>query len=141
MSLFKAFKVSGSALSAQSQRLNAITSNMANATTVAGNKNEVYQARKVVFEAKLERAATGNAALAEEVRVKKVVQTDAEPKSIYSPEHPLADENGYIYQSNVNLMEEIVDMKASEASYRANAEMMTTTKMMMLKALNIGNNQ
>lgn len=138
MSLFNAFKAAGSAMQAQSQRLNTVASNMANVDTAASNADDVYKARKVVFQAELEKARPGSAALAEGVNVKEVVTSEAEARKIYDPKHPMADKDGYVFMPNVNAVEEMVDMMAASRSYQTNAEVMNTAKSLMLKTLSMG---
>ncbi|MBU0784142.1 MAG: flagellar basal body rod protein FlgC [Gammaproteobacteria bacterium] len=139
MSLFNSFKLAGGAMQAQTTRLNTVASNLANVDTAAANPNEVYQARKVVFEAVLQKAAPGKAALAENVQVKDIVEDKTEAKKMFDPKHPMADADGYVYMPNVNAVEEMVDMLAASRSYQTNAEVMNTAKQLMLKTLNMGN--
>lgn len=138
MSLFNAFKAAGSAMQAQTQRLNTVASNMANVETAASNPEDVYKARKVVFQAELDKAAPGKAALAKGVNVKEVVTDNAQPRKVYDPKHPLADEQGYIYMPDINAVEEMVDMMAASRNYQTNAEVMNTAKSLMIKTLNMG---
>jgi flagellar basal-body rod protein FlgC len=139
MSLFNSFKLAGGAMQAQTTRLNTVASNLANVDTAAGSAQEVYQARKVVFEAVLQKASPGKAALAENVQVKDIVEDKTEAKKMFDPKHPMADEDGYVYMPNVNAVEEMVDMLAASRSYQTNAEVMNTAKQLMLKTLNMGN--
>lgn len=138
MSLLSSFKLMGTAMSAQSQRLNAVSSNLANANTVASSEDEVYQARKVVFEAKMKNAINNMGQLAERLDVSRVVQSEAPAKKIYNPSHPQANEEGYIFLPNVDQSEEVVDMIASANSYKAAAQVMETTKKLALKTINLG---
>ena len=140
MSLFNAFKVAGSGLMAQSQRLNTVASNLANADTAAETSGEAYKARKVVFEAALDKAGnpSGNAAsAASEVRVKTVATDNTPGRKVYDPKHPLADKDGFILMPNVNPVDEMVDMIAASRSYQTNAEVMNTAKTLMLKTLSL----
>ena len=139
MSLFNSFKLAGGAMQAQTTRLNTVASNLANVDTAAGDPTSVYQARKVVFEAVLQKAAPGKASLAENVQVKDIVEDKTEAKKMFDPKHPMADEDGYVYMPNVNAVEEMVDMLAASRSYQTNAEVMNTAKQLMLKTLNMGN--
>ena len=126
-------------MQAQTMPLNTVASNLANVDTAAAKPNEVYQARKVVFEAVLQKAAPGKAALAENVQVKDIVEDKTEAKKMFDPKHPMADEDGYVYMPNVNAVEEMVDMLAASRSYQTNAEVMNTAKQLMLKTLSMGN--
>jgi len=139
MSLFNSFKLAGGAMQAQTTRLNTVASNLANVDTAAASPDKVYQARKVVFEAVLQKAAPGKAALADNVQVKDIVEDKTEAKKMFDPKHPMADEDGYVYMPNVNAVEEMVDMLAASRSYQTNAEVMNTAKQLMLKTLNMGN--
>mgnify|MGYP000609003366 FL=1 len=139
MSLFNSFKLAGGAMQAQTTRLNTVASNLANVDTAASDPKSVYQARKVVFEAVLQKAAPGKAALAENVQVKDIIEDKTEAKKMYDPKHPMADEEGYVYMPNVNAVEEMVDMLSASRSYQTNAEVMNTAKQLMLKTLNMGN--
>jgi flagellar basal-body rod protein FlgC len=139
MSMFDAFKLAGSAMQAQTKRLNTVASNLANVDTTASSPNSVYQSRKVVFEAVLEKASPGKAALAEDVRVKDVITDTSAPKKMFDPKHPMADQDGYVYMPNVNAVEEMVDMLSASRSYQTNAEVMNTAKQLMLKTINMGN--
>jgi flagellar basal-body rod protein FlgC len=132
-SLFSVFDVAGSALTAQSQRLNTTASNLANADSATSSTGEPYRAKQVVFAAQqLEKQdAVG-------VRVTDVVQDQSAPRRVHDPRHPLADENGYVNMPNVNVIEEMVNMISASRSYQTNAEMMNTAKTLLLKTLQIG---
>ena len=136
MSLFKVLSVSGSAVSAQSQRLNVVASNLANADTVAGPDGQAYKARQVVFQT----VAMGNAneAGAAGVHVSNVVENDAPGRKVHDPKHPAADAQGYVSYSNVNAVEEMVNMIAASRSYQNNIEVMNTAKSLLTKTLQLG---
>ncbi|HXF45165.1 MAG TPA: flagellar basal body rod protein FlgC [Burkholderiaceae bacterium] len=134
MSLFKVFTVSGSAVSAQSQRLNVVASNLANADSVAGPDGQPYKARQVVFQTQLVDAEQGTAG----VRVAQVIEDDAAPRRIHDPDHPLADADGYVTMSNVNVVEEMVNMISASRSYQTNVDVMNTAKSLLLKTLQLG---
>lgn len=134
MSLFKVFTVSGSALSAQSQRLNVVASNLANADSVAGPDGQPYKARQVVFQTQLVDAEQGTAG----VRVAQVIEDEAAPRRIHDPDHPLADADGYVTMSNVNVVEEMVNMISASRSYQTNVDVMNTAKSLLLKTLQLG---
>jgi flagellar basal-body rod protein FlgC len=133
MSLFKIFDVAGSALSAQSVRLNTIASNLANAEGVSSTAEGAYRARHPVFAAVLDAAGR-----AEGVRVVGVVEDARAPRPEHMPGHPLADENGYVWFSTVNPIEEMADMMSAESTYRNNVEMIDTVRQLMLRTLQIG---
>jgi len=133
MSLFKVFDVAGSALSAQSVRLNTIASNLANADGVSSTPEGAYRARHPVFAAVLDAAGR-----TEGVRVVDVVEDNRAPRPEHMPGHPLADENGYVWFSSVNPIEEMADMMSAESTYRNNVEMIDTVRQLMLRTLQIG---
>ena len=133
MSLFNIFNVAGSAMNAQSQRLNTVASNLANADSATSASGEAYKAKQVVFAATPvgENGATG-------VNVAAVVEDPSPMKMVYDPKNPLADDKGYVTMPNVNVVEEMVNMISASRSYQSNAEMMNTTKTLLLKTLSLG---
>jgi flagellar basal-body rod protein FlgC len=133
MSLFNIFNVAGSAMNAQSQRLNTVASNLANADSAVSANGEPYKAKQVVFAATPvgENGATG-------VNVAAVVEDQSPMKMVYDPKNPLANEKGYVTMPNVNVVEEMVNMISASRSYQTNVEMMNTTKTLLLKTLSIG---
>ena len=133
MSLFSVFNISGSALSAQSQRLNVSASNMANADSVSGPDGQPYRARQVMFEVD----ATGENAIGG-VRVSEVVESSAPDRLVYEPGNPLADTQGYVRMPNVNVVDEMVNTLSATRSYQANVEVMNSAKSMMIKTLMLG---
>ena len=133
MSMFSIFGVSGSAISAQSQRLNVVASNLANADAVAGPDGQSYKGRQVVFET----VPMGPQASAG-VKVKTVSENQEPGRRIHNPAHPMADAQGYVTQSNVNPVEEMVNMISASRSYQNNVEVMNTAKTLVLKTLQMG---
>ena len=134
MSLFSVFEISGSALAAQSQRMNLTASNLANADSVAGPDGQPYRARHAVFESIATRNGVGG------VQVREVVEDQAPLRLLYQPGHPLADEQGYVSMPNVDPVQEMVDMIAASRSYQANVEVMNTNRDLLLKTLTLGDN-
>lgn len=137
MALFNVFDIAGSAMSAQSLRLNLVASNLANAGTVAGSPEAAYRARQPVFATALETAHAG-AEAGVGVRVVGVVESDAPAQPLYQPNNPLADENGYVYQSNVNTVEAMVNMISASRSFQNNVEVMNTSRELLLQTLRLG---
>ena len=133
MSVFNVFNIAGSALTAQSMRLNAVASNLANADSVAGPDGRPYRAKQVVFQ-----ATPLGGIEAQGVRVTQVVEDAAPGKLIYDPRNPAADEKGYVMTSNVNAVDEMVNMISASRSYQTNAEVMNTAKQLLLKTLTLG---
>ena len=134
MSLFKIFDVSGSAVSAQSQRLNVVSSNLANADSVAGPDGQPYKARQVLFQTQMMGADQSAAG----VRVAGVIEDSAAPRRLHDPDHPLADEEGYVTMTNVNVVEEMVNMISASRSYQTNIDVMNTAKSLLQKTLQLG---
>lgn len=136
MSLFNIFDIASSGLSAQSQRLNVVASNLANADSTTSADGQPYRARQVVFEtAPVANAGRESAG----VRVTGVVEDTSPLRRQYDPKHPMADEQGYVTLPNVNVVEEMVNMISASRSYQTNADMMSTAKSLLLKTLNLGN--
>ena len=133
MSLFSVFNVSGSALTAQSQRLNVVASNLANVDSVTSSNGQPYRAKQVVFAAQ---PVDGSGATG--VRVQAVVEDASAPQLRYDPKHPLADEKGYVATPNVNPIEEMVNMMSASRSYQTNVETMNVAKTLLLKTLTLG---
>ena len=132
MSLMKVFGISGGAVSAQSQRLNVVASNLANAESVAGPDGQSYKARQVVFQT--QPTQDGSAS----VKVSSVIEDSAPAKRVYEPGHPMADKEGYVTQSNVNVVEEMVNMISASRSYQNNVEVMNTARQLLQKTLQLG---
>lgn len=137
MPSFKVFDIAGSGMSAQSVRLNTVASNLANADSISGDPTKVYKGRHPVFEAvkaSLNGQQDGNAA----VRVRGIVESQADPTARYEPGNPLANEQGYVYAPNVNVVEEMVDMISASRAYQNDVEVMNTSKELMLATLKLG---
>ena len=132
MSLFNIFNVSGSAMSAQGQRLNVVASNLANADSATSASGQAYRAKQVVFETlPLENGSAG-------VKVQQVVEDASPLKQVYDPKHPMADDKGYVSMPNVNVVDEMVNMLSASRSYQNNVEVMNSAKSMLLKTLTLG---
>lgn len=133
MSLFNVFSIAGSALTAQSARLNTTASNLANADSVTGADGQPYRAKQVVFKATQVGEGRGLG-----VRVTQVVDSAAPLRQTYDPANPAANEQGYVSMPNVNVVEEMVNMISASRSYQNNAEVMNTAKSLLTKTLAIG---
>jgi flagellar basal-body rod protein FlgC len=131
--MFSIFNVSGSAISAQSQRLNVVASNLANADAVAGPDGKGYKSRQVVFQT----VPMGTEATAG-VKVNAITESNEPFKRVHNPNHPSADAEGYVNYSNVNPIEEMVNMISASRSYQNNVEVMNTAKTLLLKTLQMG---
>lgn len=129
--MFNIFNIAGTALTAQSARLNAVASNLANADSLLGADGQPYRAKQVVFQAVPVGNGTG-------VRVSQVVESQAPLRMNYDPKNPAANADGYVAMPNVNPVEEMVNMISASRAYQTNAEVMSTAKSLMLKTLAIG---
>lgn len=127
MSDFKVFDIAGSALVAQSMRLNTVASNLANADTVASDPSKVFRARHPVFEARHDT-----------VRVTGVIESERAPLVRYEPGHPAADAKGNVYAPDIDPVEQMVDMIAASRAYQSNLEVMGAAKDLMLATLRLG---
>lgn len=146
MSLSSVFNIAGSGMSAQSTRLNTISSNIANAETVSSSVDQTYRARHPVFATVFQQAGgqPDQSLFAEQdqagvgVQVLGVVEGQGELQARYEPNHPAADEAGYVYYPNVNVVEEMADMISASRAFQTNAELMNTAKTMLQKVLTLG---
>jgi len=143
MSLTNVFGIAGSAMNAQTIRLNTTASNLANAESVSSSLDETYRARKPVFalkptepDAPIENP--DGLPAGQGVQVLGIVESDAELRPEYNPSHPLADEEGYVYYPTVQVVEEMADMISASRSFQINAEIMNTAKQMMQRTLQMG---
>jgi len=137
MSLFNVFDISGTGMSAQSMRLNTTASNIANADSVSSSIDETYRARHPVFAAEMQKAAAGQENSVG-VQVLGVVESNKPLNVEYSPEHPMADKDGYIYKPNVNVIEEMTNMISASRSYQTNVQLAESAKNMLNKTLQLG---
>ena len=136
MSLFHVMNVAGSAMNAQSVRLNVTASNLANAGSVSGDPSKVYRARQPVFSSFQESLAQNSGVSG--VRLAGIVESPAPLNVRYEPGHPEADENGNVFVSNVNSVEEMVNMISASRSYKNNVEIVNTTKDLLMQTLSLG---
>ena len=133
MSLLNIFDIAGSAMTAQSQRLNVVSSNLANADSITSSSGQPYRARQVIFRELLLGGATGSG-----VSVTGVVEDTTPGRRVYDPKNALADGQGYVTQTNVSVVDEMVNMISAARAYQNNVEMMNTAKALMLKTLTLG---
>lgn len=127
------FNVAGSAMAAQSQRMNVTASNLANAESAAGPDGQPYRAKQVVFEV----AASGRQDIGG-VKVAGVIEDSAPAKLVFDPRSPHANADGYVAMPNVNVVEEMTNMISASRSYQANVEVLNTAKTLMVKTLTVG---
>ena len=128
---YSIFDIAGSAMRAQNLRLNTTASNMANANSVAGSEAEAYRARHPVFAAMLEGEIGG-------VETRGVVESSREVNKRYEPDHPMADEEGYVFGSNVDNVEEMANMMSASRSYQSNVDLLGTVRQLMMQTLKMG---
>jgi flagellar basal-body rod protein FlgC len=136
MGLFRIFDIAGSAMSAQSVRMNATASNLANAGTAANRADRAYRALQPVFQTVMDQQGQDDATAS--VRVAGVVTSNAAPQRVYQPGHPQADKEGYVYMSNVNPVDEMVNMISASRSYQNSVEVLNTSKDLLLRTLSLG---
>jgi len=136
MSLFNVFDIAGSAMSAETVRLNVTASNLANAQSVGPSENATYHARHPVFSAVMKslQGGAGNYG----VEVDGIVESQGPLEQRYHPEHPMANEEGYVYLPNVNIVDEMANMISASRAYQSNVEVLNTSKQLMLATLKLG---
>jgi len=128
---FSIFDIAGSAMRAQNLRLNATASNLANANSVAGSEEDAYRSRHPVFAAILKDEIGG-------VETRGVVESSREVAQRFEPDHPMANEEGYVYGSNVDSVEEMANMMSASRSYQSNVDLLGTVRQLMLQTLKMG---
>ena len=138
MSLFRIFDIAGSAMSAQSVRLNATASNLANAESVSSSAETTYRARRPVFASALADVMQGEKEGSVGVEVKGVLESQAPLLREFNPTHPMADKDGFIYRPNVNPVEDMADMMSATRSYQTNVQVADSAKQMLLQTLRMG---
>ncbi len=137
MASMNVFDIAGSGMNAQSLRLNLVASNISNANSVSSSLDEVYKSRQPVFAAELQGIMNKNEA-GSTVNVLGVVESQAPTVMEYAPNHPMADEAGYIFKPNVNTVEEMANMMSASRSYQNNVEVLNTAKQLMLQTIKMG---
>ncbi|MCB6184781.1 flagellar basal body rod protein FlgC [Leeia sp. TBRC 13508] len=135
MSIMGVFQIAGSAMTAQSMRLNVVASNLANVDSATSSTGQPYKAKQVIFQAM---PVDGSSTGAMGVQVKEVVEDPSPARLVYEPSNPLADEKGFIAMPNVSVVEEMANMISASRSYQANVEMMNTAKTLMTRTLSLG---
>ncbi len=145
MSLSNIFDIAGSGMNAQSMRLNTTASNIANAEAASSSTDQTYRARHPVFSTLYKdmmgdgySAIDGNGDEAVGVKVDGIVESDAPLQMRYEPHHPLADDEGYVYYPNVNVVEEMTNMISASRSFQVNVDVMNTAKQMVQRVLTMG---
>ena len=138
MALDQIFGIAGSALNAQSVRMNLTASNLANAGTVSSTEQDAYRGKRAIFKTILEQQNAGQpVAYQGGVSIEKVQDDPTPVRRVMDPGNPIADKDGYVYTSNVNEMGEMVDMMAASRSYQNNVEVINTARQLMMRTLEI----
>jgi flagellar basal-body rod protein FlgC len=138
MSVANIFGIAGSALNAQTVRMNLAASNLANASTSAGSVDEAYKAKRPVFQALMEQQhTTSGAPNLGGVKIDKIIDDKSSTPRVFEPNNPQADKDGYVYKSNVSEIAETVEMMAAARSYQNNIEVVNTARQLMLRTLDI----
>ncbi len=136
MSMFKIFDTAASGMSAQSLRLNLVASNMANVDSISSSLDQTYRSRQPVFKSMLNQLNPNDPAVG--VKLVGVVESQAPLRMEYAPDHPQANEDGYVFRSNVNMVEEMANMISASRSYQSNVEVVNATKQLMSATLRMG---
>jgi len=136
MSSFKIFDIAGSGMNAQNLRMNLVASNLANVDAVSSSTDQTYRSRQPVFQAVLDQANLNQPAVG--VRMAGVVESQAPLVREYAPQHAMADEDGYIYRPNVNVVEEMANMISASRAYQNNVEVVNATRKMLSATINLG---
>ena len=138
MSIDNIFGIGGTALNAQLIRMNTTASNIANAGTTAPNEKEAFRGKRAVFKALMdEEMIHAGAPYVGGVKVDKIVDDTKPIPKIYDPSNPLADKEGFVYQSNVNEVTEMVDLMAASRSYQNTVEVVNTARELMMRTLDV----
>ncbi|WIT11388.1 flagellar basal body rod protein FlgC [Paucibacter sediminis] len=138
MSFKQISQIAGSAMSAQTVRMNTIASNLANAQSASGNEADTYRARKPVFAA-LAASGQGEQQLAgSRVQVLDVVESSEALRKVYEPGHPLANAEGMVFYPNVNSVAEMTDMLSASRAFESNVEVLGRVKSMQQSLLRLG---
>ena len=130
------FDIAGRSMAAQLVRLNTIASNLANAGNVAGSEDTAYRAMKPVFVTQY--ADTVKESGISTTSIEGITTTDRKPERVYMPNHPIADESGFVYQAAVNIEEEFIEMTETNRQYQNNIEVVTTLRALMMRTINMG---
>jgi len=137
MSFERLMSIAGTGMNAQLIRMNTTASNLANAGVVAGTDAGAFRAKRPVFESLLNNAMSGKESFEGGVRVNEIIDDPKPVKQVFEPNNPLADENGYVFASNVNEIEELIEMMDASRAYQNNVEVISTAKQLMSRTLDV----
>jgi len=130
------FDVAGRSMSAQLVRLNTIASNLANAGNISGSEDGAFRAMKPVFQTTYADNVKQSGISTTEVTG--IVSTERKPERVYMPNHPLSDDDGFVYAAAVNVEEEFIEMLEAKRQYQNNIEVVTTIRALMMRTINMG---
>ncbi len=136
MGLFNTFEISGSAMTAQTVRMNLVASNLANVNSAASSVEGTYKSRQAVFKTVMNEFSNDPAVA--KVAVERIIESEAPLKAQYQPHHPNANEEGFVYMPNVNPIESMANMIDASRSYQMNVEVLNTTKQLLMQTINLG---
>ena len=137
MSFERLMSIAGTGMNAQLVRMNTTASNLANAGVVAGTDQGAFRAKRPVFQSLLDNAMLGNESFEGGVRVDSIIDDPKPVKQVFEPNNPLADEDGYVFASNVNEIEELIEMMDASRAYQNNVEVISTAKQLMSRTLDV----
>jgi len=137
MSFQRLMSIAGTGMNAQLVRMNTTASNLANAGVVAGTDQGAFRAKRPVFQSLLDNAMLGNESFEGGVRVDSIIDDPKPVKQVFEPNNPLADEDGYVFASNVNEIEELIEMMDASRAYQNNVEVISTAKQLMSRTLDV----
>jgi flagellar basal-body rod protein FlgC len=140
MPVFPTLDISASGMHVQTVRLNTIASNIANVNSVSSNDEDTYRSKQPVFKTVLNNEFTGEKRAIAGVKVHEIVESQEPLKMEYNPNHPMANEDGYIFRPNVNVVEEMANMLDASRAYETNIEVMNTSKQLLLRTIQLGKN-
>ena len=138
MSLFDVMNIAASSLTAQTAKINTVAQNLANAETVASSPEETYTAQTPLFRAVLEGQIDPNDASQMGVMVEGLVEVGGPANQEFNPDHPLADDDGYIYKPDINPATEMADLMQASRSFQNSIEAINTAKQLALRTLTLG---
>lgn len=140
MPVFPALDISASGMHVQTVRLNTIASNIANVNSVSSNDEDTYRSKQPVFKTILSDEFSGENRAIAGVKLHAIVESQEPLKMEYNPNHPMANEDGYIFRPNVNVVEEMANMLDASRAYETNIEVMNTSKQLLLRTIQLGKN-
>lgn len=141
MSIFSSMRINASGLTAERLRMDTVSSNIANANATRTEDGGPYRRKIAVFQENLERELSntgGHKLKSNGVKAVGIVEDQSPLRKVYDPEHPDANEEGYVEMPNVNILNEMIDMMVATRAYEANTTALNASKSMYLKALEIG---